>query len=211
MYLTGFEDSVTLRFAKLDLVRNQWRQFAYEIDTTGDYKALPVNNTTTINTLAVSVEENGSRTPVNYVIPPGIERVQLLSNNGVNLLQNEQALSIQLNNLPAKSPRGVFKTMNIDVRRYGKMSMFIHAENKNSIDVVEKGTMTAVIRMGQDFQNNYYEIRIPLTTTQRKTYASSEANLVWPLENEMNLSLNDLVQLKLDRDKKHQSYSLFIE
>lgn len=207
MYLTGFEDSVTLRFAKLDLVRNQWRQFAYEIDTTGDYRAIPVSNTTTVNTLAVSVEENGSRTPVNYVIPPGIERVQLLSNNGVNLLQNEQALSIQLNNLPAKSARGVFKTMNIDVRRYGRLSMFIHAENKNTIDVVEKGTLTAVIRLGQDFQNNYYEIRIPLTTTKRKIYASSEANLVWPLENELNLSLNDLVQLKLDRDKARQSYN----
>ena len=150
-----------------------------------------------MNTLAVSVEENGSRTPVNYVIPPGIERVQLLSNNGVNLLQNEQALSIQLNNLPAKSTRGVFKTMNIDVRRYGRLSMFIHAENKNSIDVVEKGTMTAVIRLGQDFQNNYYEIRIPLTTTKRKTYATAEANLVWPEENELNLSLNDLVPVKI--------------
>jgi cell surface protein SprA len=207
MYLTGFEDSVTLRFAKLDLVRNQWRQFVYEIDTTGEYKAIPASNNTTMNTLAVSVEENGSRTPVNYVIPPGIERVQLLSNNGVNLLQNEQALSIQLNNLPAKSTRGVFKTMNIDVRRYGRLSMFIHAENKNSIDVVEKGTMTAVIRLGQDFQNNYYEIRIPLTTTKRKTYATSEANLVWPEENELNLSLNDLVQLKLSRDKTRQSYN----
>lgn len=47
----------------------------------------------------MSLEENGSRTPVNYVVPPGIERVQLLSNNGINLLQNEQALSIQLNGL----------------------------------------------------------------------------------------------------------------
>ena len=38
MYLTGFEDSITLRFAKLDLVRNQWRQFAYDIDSSGEYK-----------------------------------------------------------------------------------------------------------------------------------------------------------------------------
>lgn len=45
MYLTGFEDSITLRFAKLDLVRNQWRQFAYDIDSSGDYKLItPENN-----------------------------------------------------------------------------------------------------------------------------------------------------------------------
>jgi len=209
MYLTGFEDSVTLRFAKLDLVRNQWRQYAYEVDSSGNYNPITAqNNQSLVNTLAVSVEENGSRTPVNYIIPPGIERVQLLSNNGVNLLQNEQALSIQISGLQkGTTPRGVFKTMNIDIRRYGKLAMFLHAENKDRINVVEKGAITAVIRMGQDFQNNFYEIRIPLTTTQQKVYSSGEANLVWPLENELNLSLNDLVQLKLQRDKQHVSFT----
>ena len=134
-------------------------------------------------------------------MPPGIERVQLLSNNGVNLLQNEQALSIQLNRLQKNtSPRGVFKTMNIDVRRYGSLAMFLHAENKNRPDVIEKGVITAVIRIGQDFQNNFYEIRIPLTTTKRKTYSISEVRDVWPLENEMNLNLIDLVKLKIERD-----------
>ena len=203
MYLTGFEDSVTLRFAKLDLVRNQWRQYGYEIDTTGDYKKIDsISTLNTVNTLAVSLEENGSRTPVNYIIPPGIERVQLLSNNGVNLLQNEQSLSVQVGRLQkGKTPRGVFKTMNIDIRRYGKLSMFLHAENKDRLNQTEKGVITAVIRMGQDFQNNFYEIRIPLTTTQQKTYSNGESNLVWPLENEMNLSLNDLVRLKLERDQ----------
>jgi cell surface protein SprA len=97
MYLTGFEDSITLRFARLDLVRNQWRQFMYDVDSSGEYKLVSASRTAAaMNTIAVSLEENGSRTPVNYLVPPGIERVQLLSNNGVNLLQNEQALSIQL-------------------------------------------------------------------------------------------------------------------
>ena len=202
MYLTGFEDSITLRFARLDLVRNQWRQFTYEVDNSGEYKLItPENNAAVVNTIAVGLEENGSRTPVNYLVPPGIERVQLLSNNGVNLLQNEQALSIQLNRLQKNtSPRGVFKTMNIDVRRYGSLAMFLHAENKNRPDVIEKGVITAVIRIGQDFQNNFYEIRIPLTTTKRKTYAISEVRDVWPLENEMNLNLIDLVKLKIERD-----------
>ena len=202
MYLTGFEDSITLRFARLDLVRNQWRQFTYEVDSSGEYKLItPENNAAVVNTIAVGLEENGSRTPVNYLVPPGIERVQLLSNNGVNLLQNEQALSIQLNRLQKNtSPRGVFKTMNIDVRRYGSLAMFLHAENKNRPDVIEKGVITAVIRIGQDFQNNFYEIRIPLTTTKRKTYSISEVRDVWPLENEMNLNLIDLVKLKIERD-----------
>ena len=203
MYLTGFEDSITLRFAKLDLVRNQWRQFAYEIDSTDDYKAIAQTNPTTVNTIAVSLEENGSRTPVNYLVPPGIERVQLLSNNGVNLLQNEQALSVQLSRLVKNAtPRGVFKTMNIDIRRYGNLSMFLHAENKRFPNTVEKGLVTAILRIGQDFQNNYYEVRIPLTPTKAGTYGIQDARAVWPLENEMNLNLTDLVQLKIDRDNQ---------
>ena len=208
MYLTGFEDSITLRFAKLSLVRNQWRQYMYEIDTTGSYTPLNVNSTTTLNTMAVSIEENSSRTPVNYIIPPGIERVQLLSNNGVNLLQNEQSLGVQIQNFEKGKPaRGVFKTMNVDIRRYGRLSMFLHAENKSNINQTEQGAVTAVIRIGQDFQNNYYEIRIPLTTTKQKNYSSSESNLVWPLENELNLRLNDLVNLKLERDKQKYSFT----
>jgi cell surface protein SprA len=202
MYLTGFEDSITLRFAKLDLVRNQWRQFQYQIDSTDEYKLIPQGNPTTVNTIAVSLEENGSRTPVNYLVPPGIDRVQLLSNNGVNLLQNEQALSVQLIRLQKNTtPRGVFKTMNIDIRRYGSLSMFLHAENKKFPNISEKGLVTAILRIGQDFQNNYYEIRIPLTTTKSGRYDIQDARTVWPLENEMNLNLNDLVKLKIDRDK----------
>lgn len=93
--------------------------------------------------------------------------------------------------------------MNVDVRRYGKMSVFLHAEDKRNINRVDSGSMTAIIRIGQDFQNNFYEIRIPLTTTRQKLYASSEARDVWPLENELNLSLMDLVKLKLERDKQN--------
>src|SRR5678815_4059449 len=92
MYLTGFEDSVVMRFATFDLVRNQWRTFTYEVDTTGSYKELPTNSSTTINVLAVSVGENSNREPIHYVTRPGIERVQELSNNAVNLLQHEQAM-----------------------------------------------------------------------------------------------------------------------
>src|SRR3954465_14980896 len=63
MYLTGFTDSVVLRFAKLELVRNNWRNFNYIIDTTGNYTVLPTNNITTFNVTAVNIEQNSSRTP----------------------------------------------------------------------------------------------------------------------------------------------------
>jgi len=201
MYLTGFEDSITMRFAKLDLVRNQWRQYGYEINYANDYKQIPTNTNTSLNTLAVSVEENGNRLPVNYVIPPGIERIQLLSNNGVNLLQNEQALALQVKSLNKNEARGVFKTMNIDIRRYGKLSMFLHAESIINKTPIKDGNLTAVIRIGQDFQNNFYEVRIPLKVTPQvmnALYTNEQSNIVWP--NELNVNFNDLIQLKIDRD-----------
>ena len=50
-----------MRFGKLELVRNQWRKFQYEIDTTGNYTSLPGNDPVEFNTLAVNLEENDQR------------------------------------------------------------------------------------------------------------------------------------------------------
>jgi cell surface protein SprA len=201
MYLTDFEDSAVLRFARLDLVRNQWRNFTYNIDTTGSYT--PVNNsTTTFNVLAVNLEENSNRTPVNYVMPPGIERVQLLSNNGVNLLQNEQAMSLRVLGLKDGDARGVIKNLNLDMRQYGKLSMFVHAESIPKYPEVKDKELNAVIRIGQDFLNNYYEIKIPLKITPPGRYTSSDSSAarVWPDSNRLDFSLRDLVNLKLQRN-----------
>ena len=94
MFLSGFEDSVCCRFAELQLIRDSWRNFNYELDTTGQYIPLPTTRPTTLNVTAVNIEQNSTRTPIPYVIPPGIQRQQQLSTNNVNLLLNEQAMSI---------------------------------------------------------------------------------------------------------------------
>lgn len=200
MYLTDFEDSVVLRFASLNLVRNQWRQFTYNLDTTGSYSPINNSNGTTFNTLSVNLEENSSRQPVNYLIPPGIERVQQLSNNGVNLLQNEQSISLQARNLFSGDARAIFKTMNLDMRQFGKLSMFIHAESVTGQRPVKNGEINAVIRIGQDFLNNYYEIKIPLNVTPPGTYAKGQELAVWPADNNLDFSLRDLIDLKLRRN-----------
>lgn len=204
MFMTGFEDSVVTRFAKLELVRNQWRRFAFEVDTTGVYKSLPANDGTNFNVLAVNIEENANRVPVNYVLPPGILRVQQLSNNNVNIQQNEQAMSVQICNLKPNEGRGVFKTMNLDLRQYGKMKMFVHAESVIGSPVLKDNDLSAVIRIGNDFVGNYYEIRIPLKITPPGQYNDAKADLVWPLENELDLSLQRLVKLKLSRNSAGQ-------
>ncbi len=198
MYMSGFEDSVVMRFASLNLVRNQWRTFKYALDTVAVYTPLPTNTNTSLEVLAVNVEQNSSRTPVPYVIPPGVQRQQILSNNGVNLLQNEQSMSLRVRNLARGDARAVIKTVNLDLRKYGQMSMFLHAESIIGQHAVADSDIYAVLRIGQDYLSNYYEVRIPLKVTLPGT--APTADQVWPDSNNLDFSLQELVQLKLQRD-----------
>lgn len=197
MFMTGFEDSLVVRFGKLELVRNMWRTFTYGLDSTGQYTQVQNQNLTTFNVTAVNVEENDRRVPVNYVIPPGIERVQQLSNNGVNLLQNEQSLSMQVCNLQDGDSRAVFKTLNHDLRQYKRVRMFMHAESAGRADQLQDGNVIAVIRFGTDFINNFYEVRMPLKVTRWGSLLKDTA--VWPAQNEFDLNLEELIRFKLRR------------
>jgi len=199
LYMTDWDSAATLRFARLDLVRNQWRQFTYDVDTAGKYN--PVSGNSTLSTLAVNLEENSSRSPVNYVIPPGIERVQQLSNNGVNLLQNEQALAIRVEGLEPKKSRAVFKTLNMDIRQYGKINMFAHLDYPSkALTKVENGDLNLVVRIGQDYLSNYYEIKYPLNVTPAGYYSKVQADTVWPSANNLDIDLQELINLKLRRN-----------
>jgi len=206
MYLTGFQDSVVLRFAKLELVRNQWRQFNYELDTTSVYKPIPDNSPTTVKQLAVNIEENSSRTPINYVTPPGVVRQQQLSNNNVNLLQNEQSLSLQVCDLEQGNARGVFKTMNLDLRQYKRLQLYMHAESVRSMTDLHDNEIYGVIRLGNDLISNFYEIKIPLKISP---WGDNRPESVWPTENELNLELERLTKLKVDRNNNGATFQYY--
>ncbi|MDB5195749.1 MAG: hypothetical protein JWP88_119, partial [Flaviaesturariibacter sp.] len=203
MFMTGFEDTVVMRFAKLELIRNQWRRFNYETDTTGNYLLLPANDPTQVEVLAVNLEENDQRQCVPYRTPPGIDRQQQISSNNTQLLQNEQSLSVKVSNLIKDQARGVFKTMNLDLRQYGKLSMFIHAEQQTINGALVGPTikdkdLSAVIRIGNDFVSNYYEIKIPLKLTKCGT---SDSLGIWPEQNNLDLDLQDLTSVKMSRNR----------
>ena len=206
MFLNDFEDSVVLRFAKLELVRNNWRRFNYELDTTGLYVKIPDNTPTTFNQLSVNIEENSSRKPINYRTPPGVIRQQQLSNNNVNVLLNEQSLSLQICDLQQHKVRGVFKTLNLDLRQYARMQMYWHAEAVKATNALNDGDLYAVIRLGNDLTSHYYEVRIPLKVSPWNT---SDPASVWPASNELDLALEELTQLKIDRNKSGNIFQYF--
>ena len=208
MYMTGFTDSVVCRFAEFQLIRDSWRNFNYLLDTTGQYIPISPNSPTTLDVTAVNIEQNSSRTPIPYVIPPGVERQQQLSTNNVNLLLNEQAMSLQICQLLPGESRGVYKNTNYDLRRYGKMEMYIHAEARGNPTAVLSNQLAAVVRLGSDFISNFYEIRIPLEVTPWGATLPAD---IWPDSNSLNLTIERLIQLKTDRNATGNTSGYFQE
>ena len=203
MFLKGFNKEVVLRFATLDLVRGEWRKYTEDLLSPGDNIGTD-NDQTTLNIGAVNVEENSEKTPVNYIIPPGIDReINPNPSTGTSLQQlNEQSLVLDVCNLNDGDARAGFKALDIDIRRYKRLRMFIHAEESNPTIPLNDGDLSVFVRMGTDFDNNYYEYEIPLTVTPAGSYSTDNNNntsdrlIVWPEENDLDLEFSKLTDAK---------------
>ncbi|WP_233525649.1 T9SS outer membrane translocon Sov/SprA [Chitinophaga silvisoli] len=207
MFLTNFSDSVVLRFGKLQLVRNQWRQYSYELQT-GSGDLVTTDDATTFNTTSVNIEENASRTPINYVLPPGLQRESTLSTSNTTLLMNEQSLSLQLDKLQDGKSRAVYKTLGMDLRRYKKLQMFVHEEAVDDDNSLKDKDLQAVIRIGSDYTENFYEYRIPLTKT---AFGSTSQAAIWPTANNIDITLTDFSTLKQTRNNAGASTATLYE
>ncbi|MBA3706180.1 MAG: cell surface protein SprA, partial [Bacteroidetes bacterium] len=114
MFVKGADKPVILRFARLELVRGEWRKYGFDLLTPGIY--VPNDDATTrFDIAAVNIEENGSKQPVNYVLPPGIDRETNASS--ANLVKlNEQSMSLTVCNLDDGKSRAAYKNADLDVR-----------------------------------------------------------------------------------------------
>ena len=60
--------------------------------------------------------------------------------------------------------------------------------------------------LGSDYENNYYEIELPLKITQPSLIDQNSTGLsriIWPEENEINLSIEELLSLKSQRNREN--------
>lgn len=197
MFLKGFNDTTVLRFATLDLVRSDWRKFTDEID---DMDVAP-SAETEFDISAVNIEENSRKEPINYVLPPGIDRV--IDPANPQLLQlNEQSLVLKVIDLQQGDVRAAYKTLGMDLRRYGRLKLEVHAEEIDGYPINDD-QLHFFIRLGTD-ENNYYEYEVPLTLTDPLTYNSGNNEsvrlAVWPDENRINIPLELFTDAKLARN-----------
>ena len=205
IFLTKFKMPVVIRFAQMELVRGQWRRYKYTLED-GEQPIPPVE-LDNFESGVVNIEENSTRQPIPYVLPPGIVRERLQGTTRTALAQNEQSLSLVLRGVEAGDGRALFKNVSVDLRMFKRLKMFIHAESKVGETPLNDDELVAVIRLGSDLSNNYYQIEKPLKTTP---FSSTTAESIWPAENELNVDLDALKKLKLERyDQSAPANQLF--
>lgn len=200
MFMTNFSDTTVLRFAKLQLVKGEWRQYNPEnaankvVVAPGATAAGPDQSTAQVAT--INIEENGKRSPIPYVLPPGIERELNYGNYAGETRQNEQSLTLTVKNLRDGYGRAAFRTAYNDFRSYKRLEMYIHLE-ADGTSVINDGDVSAFLRIGTDQQDNYYEYVQPLSVTAPGT---SSPYAIWPEQNKMDIDLELLQKAKVARN-----------
>ena len=199
-YMRGFSDNMVIRLAAMNLVRADWRKYLGNLEAGKENKPSNPDDNTKFVVSTLSIEKNATRTPIEYVVPPGISRTVDFS-SPQPIQQNEQSISLAVCNLKDGDARGVFKNTKVDLRQYGTLRMFMHAEGNQLND----GDMRAFIRLGSDLTNNYYEYEMPLKVTQP---SHNDDRSVWPLENEMTITLEDFIDAKIERTNANYAFTV---
>ncbi|MBK8491604.1 MAG: cell surface protein SprA [Saprospirales bacterium] len=202
MYVKGFEAQTTFRFARLDLVRNQWRRYLLPDGPTGLQGPVEEGDAL-FDVNDVNIEENTSRQPFGYILPPGITRERAIGVNQ-NAQQNEAALSLNVCNLRDGQEKSIYKLVDLDLRLYKGLKMFVHAEAKPNDPQLQDGDLSVFIRIGSDFSRNYYEYEIPLKLSDLENILPYNhpdyPRSVWPEENDFDINFEIFKTLKLLRN-----------
>ncbi len=206
MYMKGFSEPIVLRMARMEFVRGEWRRYQFSLDGTRDRLSQDDQENTVFEVNAVNIEQNGTRDPVPYVVPPGIDRQVIFGTTAANQ-QNEQSLSLRILNLEDGDARAVFRNIDFDMRLYKKLRMFVHAED-GFVDPpsgLNDDDLDVFIRLGADYDQNYYEYSKPMKVTPvDQGVGQDDKNIIWPAENEFNFALDVLKSAKLERDRAYR-------
>jgi cell surface protein SprA len=205
LYMRNFREPVIIRFAKLDLVRAEWRKYNISFMEGGERVTVPEATDGTFEISSVSIEENAGKEPVNYVLPPGFDRVTDPQNPQLRQL-NEQSMVLRVQNLEDGDARAAFRNVNLDIRQYRQLRMEVHAEAIIG-QPLQDNELTAFVRIGSDYKSNFYEYEIPLKLTSPAHYdgkSDGDRAMVWPEENSFQIDLSILQEAKQERNRQMQ-------
>jgi cell surface protein SprA len=197
MFLTNFKMPIVIRFGELDLVRGDWRRYVRTLDpAVNPDRELSQEELNDFEVGVVSIEQNEG----SYIQPPGIERERLQGSTTVQL-QNEQSATLKVNRLKPQEIRTIYKNISVDLRRFKKLQMFLHLQEVQGEATINDGEMSAIIRLGTDLNENFYQIEIPLKVTKNGTSALD----IWPETNNLDVFLETFGKIKLERNNANFS------
>lgn len=205
-YMEGFSKPKTFRMGNFELIRNQWRRLK-TLCSDGE-------NAAEFSIDAVSIEENSQKRPFNYVLPPGVQRQRVFTNNQ-QTQQNERSLALKFKNVTTYEPSetgkkdcevSIYKLPRLDMRLYEEIQMFVHGESKLDL---EDGDIKVFLKLGKDFTQNYYEYEIPLVFSRDSLTKFNDPQEIWKEVNKIKVQLKKFSDLKLERNKKGVQSNLY--
>ena len=198
LWTTGHTAPVTMRFASFELVGSQWRasepvqeQPVEEGDVMtpgdGEVRVASINNE----------EDPQYRAPVGAIV----SRSQ--TSRGAQRRNREQSLLLNIDELTPGRQRGIFKSFQgLDLLKYSNLRMYSHVHGPSNSSQVKdniRENLRLFVRIGANETDDYYEYEQRLEPSDVPTASGSQQ--LWLEENEMNLLLGALSQLKTARDQ----------
>jgi cell surface protein SprA len=194
LILTGFTEPVVLRFSNFRSVGNRWRRYTAKLAQSQFSEELEPN-LDNFSVSVVNVEENGKGNAEKPAYVPPLARDRDITST-VQRRLNEQSVQMCVNSLEDGDARAIYKNVTFDFFNYGRIKMFISAHGNG----LQDNQLTAFLRLGTDFDQNYYEIELPLKITPNGN--DPNPDIVWPEQNQIDLDLNELYALKAQRDRE---------
>ena len=200
MIMSGFSQPVVLRMANFRSVGQRWRQYTGNLQESALTQVIEPNlDNFTVST--VNIEENGQPAPDK----PGYVEPLARDKDVTSVVQrrlNEQSGQLCVTGLPDGDARSMYKNVSMDLFNYKHIKMFMSIHGPSPL---KDNSVKGFLRLGTDFDQNYYEIELPLKVTPGGTRLADE---VWPEQNQIDLDLDQLYALKIQRDRA--GYSLTV-
>lgn len=205
MMLTGFKQPVVLRMANFRLVGQKYRQYTGNLQESALTQVIEPNlDNFTIST--VNVEENGQGDNTKPAYVPPLHRDYDVT-SVVQRQLNEQSGQLCVTGLPDGDARAMYKNVSMDLFNYGRIQMFIDIHSSDGVSNPKDNALKGFLRLGTDLDQNYYEVELPLKITPNGNGSNTVAE-VWPDQNQIDLALDQLYALKIERDR--ENFSRFI-
>lgn len=196
LWTRGHDVPITIRMASFELVGSQW-QASDPVSTEDSLMAGPG----TLRISSINNEEDPTYSP-----PLGAIIGRDRTSRGAQRLAREQSMVLTVDELQANTQRGVFKTFSqgLDLLKYANIRMYTHVHGANSSAITKAAlneNLRLFVRFGTNEVDDYYEYEQPLTAGDLPDGSETRLEL-WPRENEMNVAISALNQLKVARDDR---------